>query len=163
MEKVNIMFGSLKVKKMGTFNIEAKNQAMDIFVTKVINGTTDHIGLIAMAPHQGGDRDEVQLSQLNWEDLHVRSYLDRSELENAFKKLTEGKLGQLLSQRIKNPKWSNADDIVLSVSGTHGSKKEYQSKSNIPFKVILHNASDIDRQVELIPALQTFDFTLIRK
>lgn len=163
MEKVNNLFGDLKVKKIGTFNVETEGRPMDFFVTKILNSTTDHIGLVAMAPHQGGERDTVQLSQLDWQSLHVRTYLNRSELENAFKKMSEEKLGQLLSQRVKNPKWSDEPDIVLVATAAREDKKEYDATGNLPFKVVLHNAGDIERKIELIPALQTYNFTLMRK
>lgn len=171
MEKVNLLFGDLKVKKLGTFHVETVNRPMDVFGTKIITANTDHIGMIVMTPHQGGERTTVKFDQLDWYSLHVRTYGSRSDLENAFKKVAQGnKIKQLISQKVKNPAWTDEADIELKAVRATNTTREYDSNVAIPFKVTLHsvnaagpNDSDLEREIELIPALQTMNFTLVKR
>lgn len=166
MDKVGALFGNIQVFKTGTVFIEKLNQKQDVYVAKLKNSTTNKIGLIVFVPHNRAAMQYSVVKQLDWSSFHVRSYATEKNFIQAMKKIAnEEQVYGLDYQPIPNVDWGNDQDVVLTTQIAKPSSSVYDG--DVPFAVTLHSAysdnkfgSELEHEIELIPALQTYNFTL---
>lgn len=170
MEDVNKLFGRVQLQKVRTCKVEALGAEQDAYIAKLNNGTTDKIAVIAMVPHTGSGLPMAPLAELNWTSLHVRSYSSTSTLETSLASVAEKVVVNALSvQKIASPNWGDKPDVELHAIKVASSATTYGSHNPLGFNVTLHSVykdnkhgSELENEIELIPALLTYNFTLVR-
>lgn len=169
MEEVNQLFGQLQMSHVGTFHVAAANTAQDVFVARINNGTLDQVVAIAMVPQNNNNLHLQPLSQLKWDSLHVRSYKSNQDLKNAMQPMNVNINALPATQRLPRVDWGNKPDVVLNAIKVEKQYNTYKAEQKLPFKVTLHSVNtenkhgnEIERSLELIPALETCNFTLVK-
>lgn len=154
--------------------IPALGKKQQAFIARLNNGTVDPIAAIAMVSVDTEALPIMPLSHLNWESLHIRTYPSQEKQKNTLRSVADEKLlSQLTVQRLGGVDWGNDHDVELvseSSTQTRTSYKTRSSNEELPFVLTLHSTSsesrggnDLEQSIELIPALQTFNFTLVSK
>ena len=170
MEQVNKLFGAVQIQKVCTCKVEALGAQQDAYVAKLNNGTTDQIAMIAMVPHDDSAMSLQVLSQVNWDSLHVRSYTSKSSLEASLAAIASKEvLAELQTQIIVTPDWGNDRDLELNAIKATSSCTTYGCDAQLPFAVTLHSiysdnkhGTELENDIEFIPALTTYNFTLTK-
>lgn len=168
MDKVNNLFGNVQMQKVSASKVEALGSIQDVYIAKVNNGTTDKICVIALAPRKSSSTSMSPLSQIDWSSLHVRSYKSLKQMNASLKTVaSKEQLENLSVQQIRFPDWGNDEDVILTSAHVNTSGTTYQTESSLPFTITLKSVytnnkrgNELETQIELIPALQTFNFVL---
>ncbi len=174
MDRVNKLFGALKAEKVGTFQIEALHQLCDVFLARIKNQTSDAISVIVMTPHNPSSMNEVKIANINWTLFSVRSYSSKKVMTKALAKVTDAKtLERNNPQFMQAIEWDIVQDFELFADREWNDRTSYvSSEASVPYTVTLHSARNIESNrhgteletaIELIPALKTLNFTLIRR
>lgn len=176
MDEVEKLFGKLQVHCVGSFKVQALNETQECFLAQINNGTTDRIVAIALGPVSGNKCVMQPLSQVNWHSLTVRSFASSEGLNSVLKTLAIPLENLPASQKLTGVDWGDAEDYLLTAAKGDKSSKTYASvppagvKRDLPYSVTLHTTSkdnkygnDLEPKIELIPALQTLNFTLIKR
>lgn len=168
MEEVEKLFGKLQMHCVGSFKVQAANDNQEAFLAQVNNGTTDRILAIALGPISGNKCVMQPLSQVNWTSLTVRSFSSSEGINSVLKTLGVPLENLPASQKLNPVNWGDAADHLLTAVKTDKTCKTYSA--DLPYIVTLHSTSrdnkygnELEPRIELIPALQTMNFTLIKK
>lgn len=171
MEKFNALFGHVQMVKTGTVHVEALNSKQDVYLAKLKNKTAGKMALIAFVPHAKNSLEYSIISQLKWSVVNVRTYPTEKMYANALRKVAgDQQISELEPQPIESVNWGNQDDALLKSVKQTKTYSTYSSEgSNIEYEVTLHSqhsdnrfGSELETEIELIPALQTNNFTLRR-
>lgn len=168
MDKVNSLLGNIQMTKVNSVQVAAIDQRQDVYLAKINNGTVDKIGVIAMVPHSEQALSYNVLAQIPWHSLHVRSYNSEKLFVQALKKIaSENQLMDLEPQSVARVDWGNDDDVELVTDRITVTSSTYNAP--LPFKVTLHSqytenkfGHELENVIEFIPALQTYNFTLVK-
>jgi hypothetical protein len=171
MEQVETLFGNLHLKKVGTFHVSALGKPQDVFVARLKNSTNDSICAIVMTNHEQGNRDLVVAKELDWTSFEVRTYVTKANMFKALSSIVNAKvLDSITVQKLKVVEWGNQKDFDLKAVSSSQQSKEYVAKADVPFKVVLHsvrhnnkNGNELEVALEFIPALQSLNFTLLKR
>ena len=168
MEEVDKLFGKLQMHCVGTFKVQAAGDTQEAFLAQINNGTTDRIVAIALGPVSGNKCVMQPLSQVKWHSLTVRSFASSEGVASVLKTLGVPMENLPVSQKLTAVNWGDAEDYLLTAAKSDKTSKTYTS--NIPYVVTLHSTSkdnkygnELETKIELIPALQTMNFTLVKK
>lgn len=168
MEEVDKLFGKLQMHCVGTFQVQALGDTQEVFLAQINNGTTDRILAVAMGPVSSNKCVIQPLSQVKWHSLTVRSFASSEGINSILKTLKVSQADLPSSQKLGGVNWGDADDYLLTAVKSDKSSKTYSS--DVPYVVTLHSTSkdnkygnELETKIELIPALQTMNFTLVKK
>lgn len=170
MEKVKKAFGSLQMTCVGDVKVQAQGTTQKAYVAKVNNGTTDRVIAIALCSDSGRACNIQPMSQLTWDSFHVRSFTSSGQMASVLRSLNVNPEDLPQPQKLVGANWGNQDDIVLRAEIHNDKSKTYSSDENLPFTVTLHtnevtngHGNSLEVAIELIPAIQTCNFSLVAK
>lgn len=166
MEKLHELFGHVHVNKAGLFNVEALGKNQDVYVAVVKSGTTESILVTAMTDPSEGVGTIFLLRELPWNVLTVRSYPNIKTMEQSARAIvTADFLSTVESQRLPKASFGRDNDFDLHLTKRFETYAIYETDQESSFKVALHAShkdADVQKRIEFIPALRTFNFTLTK-
>uniref|UniRef100_A0A6C0CIL8 Uncharacterized protein n=1 Tax=viral metagenome TaxID=1070528 RepID=A0A6C0CIL8_9ZZZZ len=166
MEQLHEIFGHIHLNKVGLFNVEALGKDQDVYIAVIKASTTESIFVTAMA-NPGADAGAISLlRELPWNVLTVRSYPNIKTMEQSARFIANADfLSNIKAQRLPKASFGRAHDFDLRLNKRFPTYASYETSQEIPFGVALHAAhkdADVQKKIEFIPALRTFNFTLTK-
>jgi hypothetical protein len=166
MEKLHELFGHVHLNKAGLFNVEALGKNQDVYVAIVKSSTTESILVTAMADPSEENAGIFLLRELPWNVLTVRSYPNIKTMEQSARSIaTADFLAGIKTQRLPKANFGRDNDFDLHLAERFATYAAYEADQGVPFDVVLHAShkdADVQKKIELIPALRTFNFTLTK-
>lgn len=163
MNHLETIFGPLHMTKVATVNVEALGKVQDIYMAKIKPKTTD--STIAMAMVDQGEKSStlVLLRELQWNVLSVRTYPNHQAMTEAVHKIVSKQvISKLDTQKLPSARFGELKDVDLATLESFREYVIYHGVEKLPFEVALHAGGneDLPHKIELIPALNTLNFTL---
>jgi hypothetical protein len=169
MERLETIFGSLPLQKVGTFNLAAEKKTVDLYAAKLIRGkSTDSTIVMMFAEHKESNPATSRMSDVEWDSFMVRSYPHAKAMLAAVRHIDVNSVAALRGVRVKTPKWGNIEDVVMSATRRTQDYTTYEAEA---LDVVVTGfadsgnqfGNDLENQVELIPLLTSFNFCVQKK
>jgi hypothetical protein len=169
MERLETIFGSLPLQKVGTFNLAKEKKVVDLYVAKLIRGkSTDSTIVMMFAEHKEANPVTSRMSDVAWDTFMVRSYPHQKAMLAAVRQINADTIASMRGVRVKAPKWGNIEDVVMAATRRTQDYTTYEAEA-LGFTVTGFPESgnqfgnDLENQVELIPLLTSFNFCVQKK
>jgi hypothetical protein len=167
MERLETLFGSLPLQKVGTFNLADDKKIRDLYAARLVRSkVTDSTVVLMFAVHSDKNPGTARLSDVEWDTFMVRSYPHVDAFKAAMRALDANTLAGLKGVRVQAPKWGNDEDIVLTASKRTQDYTMYQAEglnfSITGFDCHNHFGNSLENQVELIPLLTSYNFAITK-
>jgi hypothetical protein len=161
MDRLETIFGSVPLQKVGTFNLKAEKKIVDLYVARLIRGkSTDSTIAMMFAEHKESNPVTSRMSDVAWDTFMVRSYPHTQAMLAAIREIDARTVASLRGVRVKAPKWGNMEDVVMSSVRRTQDYTTYEAEA-LGFKVTgfaetgNQFGNDLENQVELIPLLSS--------
>lgn len=169
MDRLETIFGSLPLQKVGTFNLAEEKKTVDLYVAKLIRGkSTDSTIAMMFVDHKESNPTTSRMSDVDWNTFMVRSYPHTDAMLAAVRHFNLSSIRTLRGVRVKAPKWGNIEDVVMAATRRTQDYTTYEAEA-LGLTVTgfpesgNHFGNDLDNQVELIPLLTSHNFSVQKK